>query len=165
MWLPPHPDATGPLAPWDLTETESDARIVRYRQNLLSAPRTYPFPHPDAPRPPVPWDLTETESDAWIMRKGQNRHTLLIAPRTCPFSGVQTAARVPPYLDAPGTMVPWHPTETESEAWIMGYGSLFAAPEAVRYSHPGYPPAGRTLLNPTERIRRLRSRPAVPPGA
>ena len=122
----------------------------RNRQNLLSGPRSCPFfgvqtaarlpPHPDAPGPLVPWDLTETESDARIMRYAQNRLNLLSAPRTCPFFGVQTAARLPTHPDAPGTLVPWDPTETESEARIMSYGPFFAAPEAVRYSPPGHPP-------------------------
>ena len=137
--------------------------------------RSYPFfddqtaarlpPHPDAPGILAPWDPTETESEAQIMRYGQNRQNLVSAPRTSLFFGVQTAVRLPSHPDAPRTVVPWDPTETELEAWIMSYGPFFAAPEAVRYSHPGYPPAGRTLPNPTKRVRHLRFRPAVPPGA
>ncbi|MGM2645437.1 hypothetical protein ACS2QC_29190, partial [Bacillus cereus group sp. Bce033] len=89
-------------------------------------------PHPEALGPLVAWDLTETELDARIMRNGQNRQTLLSAPRTCPFFGVQTAARLPTHPDAPATLVPWDPTGTESEARIMSYGPFYPAPEPVR---------------------------------
>ena len=97
----------------------------------------------------VPWDQTETESEARIMSYGRNRQSLLSGPRSCPFFAVQTAARLPPHPDAPGPLVPWDETETESGAPIMSYGPFFAAPEAVRYSPLGAPAADRTCPNPT----------------
>ncbi|KAH9739740.1 GDSL esterase/lipase 7 [Citrus sinensis] len=85
------------------------------------------------------------------MSYGRNRQSLLSGPRSCPFFAVQTAARLPPHPDAPGPLVPWDETETETEsgAPIMSYGPFFAAPEAVRYSPPGAPAADRTRPNPT----------------
>ena len=68
-------------------------------------PPGYPS-HPNAPGPLVPWDLTETESEARIMRYGRNRQNLLSAPRSCPFFGVQTAARLP---TIPMPLGPWSP--------------------------------------------------------
>ena len=44
---------------------------------------------------------------------------------------------------------------------IMSYDPFFAAPEAVRYSPLGTPAADRTCPNPTERVRRVRSKSAV----
>ena len=99
------------------------------------------------------------------MSYGRNRQSLLSGPRSCPFFAVQTAARLPPHPDAPGPLVPWDETETESGAPIMSYGPFFAAPEAVRYSPPGAPAADRTRPNPTTSPAVCRSRPAVPPGA
>ena len=43
-------------------------------------------------------------------------------PRSYPFFGDQTAARLPPRPYAPGPLVRWDKTETESEARIMSYG-------------------------------------------
>ena len=97
------------------------------------------------------------------MSYGRNRQSLLSGPRSCPFFGVQTAARLPPHPDAPGTLVPRDPTETESEARIMSYGPFFASPEAVRYNTPGAPAADRTQPNPTERTRRVPIPPRGPP--
>ena len=90
------------------------------------------------------------------MSYGRNRQNRLSGPQSCPFFGVQTAARLPPHPDAPRPLVLWDETETESEAPIISYGPFFAAHEAVRYSPPGAPATDRTRPNPTECVRRVR---------
>ena len=95
----------------------------------------------------------------------RNRQNLLTGPRSCPFFGVQTAARLPPHPKTPGPLVLWDETETESEAPIMSYGPFFAVHENVRYSPPGAPAADRTHTNPTERIHRALIPHESPPGA
>ena len=97
------------------------------------------------------------------MSYGRNRQNLLSSPRSCPFFGIQTAARLTPHPDAPGPLVPWDETETESEAPIMSYGPFFTAPEAWRYRPPGAPAADRTHPKQTERVRRVPIAPRGPP--
>ena len=84
------------------------------------------------------------ESEARIISYGQNRQNLLSGPRSGLFFGIQTAVRLPPHPDAPGPLVPWDKTETESKARIMSYGPVFAAPNLAHFSafKPplGYPP-------------------------
>ena len=78
--LPPHPDAPGPLVPWDQTENRiggSDHQLPPKPAKPTKRPPILPIfprsnrcaanPHPDEPGPLVPWDETETESEAPIL--------------------------------------------------------------------------------------------------
>ena len=60
--LPLHPDAHGPLVPWDETETESEAPIMSYGP-FFAAPEAVRY-NPCAPPTPTAPDRTRTNASA-----------------------------------------------------------------------------------------------------